>query len=161
MAAIKPHIRLRLALPDFLTSAERSARMARVGSKNTNPELLVRRLVHGLGYRFRLHRRDLPGRPDLAFPSRRKVIFVNGCFWHGHPGCKRATLPHTRREFWQAKIESNAGRDNRNQAALVGQGWSVLILWECELRNRTAIETRVEAFLGPPGRPTAVNTGGL
>lgn len=127
--------------------------MSRVRGKDTSPELTVRRLVHALGYRFRLHRRDLPGSPDLVFPSRRKVIFVHGCFWHRHPdpGCKLARMPKSRQEFWEPKLEGNRARDLRNEAALRGLGWDVLTIWECELRDRASLENKVGTFLGPPG----------
>lgn len=130
--------------------------MARVKGKDTKPELRVRRLLHALGYRFRLHRRDLPGTPDLVFPGRRAVIFVHGCFWHRHPdpGCWRARLPKSRPEFWIPKLEANAARDAVNLAALAALGWRVLTIWECETTPRGAQElaARARAFLGPPGR---------
>ena len=141
-------------MPDFLNPTERSTRMACVRSKDTEPELWVRRLAHRLGYRFRLHRRDLPGKPDIVFPGRRKIVFVNGCFWHGHQGCKRATRPQARREFWAAKIEGNAARDARNLAALMAEGWDVLTVWECEIRDVVELTDRLHGFLGPIGEET-------
>ena len=131
---------------DKLTEAARSALMAKVHGKNTLPERTVRRLLHSLGYRYRLHYKQLPGKPDLVFPSRRKAIFVNGCFWHGH-SCPRGKLPTTRINFWTAKIAGNTKRDRRNRAALVKAGWSVLAVWECELRNPLRAVSRMVRFL--------------
>ena len=111
--------------------------MQAVRGRDTKPEMVVRRLVHEMGYRYRLHRRDLPGSPDLVFGSRRKVIFVHGCFWHQHsdPECKIAHVPKSRRAYWQAKFDRNVARDQRQQAELLKAGWMVLVLWECEIRN--------------------------
>lgn len=109
--------------------------MSRVKSKDTTPELAVRRLVFGMGYRYRLHCEDLPGKPDLVFVSRGKAIFVNGCFWHGHRHCRYAKLPKTRMEFWQAKIETNKKRDRCCIAALAAAGWKVLTIWQCETKH--------------------------
>lgn len=135
---------------DTLTVDERSERMSRVRGKNTAPELTVRRLIHGLGYRFRLHRRDLPGTPDLVFPGRRKVIFVHGCFWHRHPDpdCRLARMPKSRQEFWGPKLEGNRARDIRKEAALVEAGWDVMTIWECELRDAASLSNRIRTFLG-------------
>lgn len=123
--------------------------MSRVRGKDTNPELMVRRLVHALGYRYRLHKRDLPGCPDLVFARRRKVIFVHGCFWHRHPdsSCKLARLPKSRLEFWVPKFEANVARDSRNEAELRARGWDVLVIWECELNDRASIQSKIESFL--------------
>ena len=120
---------------DRLDAAERSANMARIHGKNTGPEMRVRRIAHSMGLRFRLHRKDLPGRPDLVFPKHRLAVFVHGCFWHRHPGCGRASTPSTRPEFWRAKFDANVERDLRQQAALTEQGWTVLVLWECGLKD--------------------------
>jgi len=130
-------------------SLERSLQMARVRSKDTKPEMAVRRLVHRLGYRYRLHRRDLPGSPDLVFPGRRKVILVHGCFWHRHPDptCKRARMPKTRVEFWVPKLEANAERDARTLQALEALGWEALTLWECEIESNRDLEQRIIRFL--------------
>ncbi len=117
--------------------AARSALMRRVGGKNTTPERAVRRAAHSLGYRFRVHRRDLPGTPDLTFPRLRKVIFVHGCFWHRHEGCVRTTTPKTRAGYWCEKFEHNIERDRRNIATLSALGWDVLVVWECETFDRT------------------------
>jgi len=107
--------------------------MKRVRQKDTAPELLVRRFLHAAGLRYRLHRTDLPGKPDVVFPKLRTVVFVHGCFWHGHANCRRAALPKTRREFWREKMKYNAGRDERHQQELNTLGWRVLTVWECEL----------------------------
>lgn len=125
----------------------RSKLMARVRQRNTAPEIIVRRTAHMLGYRFRLHRRDLPGSPDVVFPSRRKVIFVHGCFWHRHPGCKKATTPKTRREFWKEKFRQNKKRDARNIHSLSTLGWKVLVVWECETRDTKKLARTLRTFL--------------
>lgn len=132
---------------DTLDPQQRSARMALVRAKNTKPELLVRRLVHGLRYRYRLHRRDLPGTPDLVFPGRHKIIFVHGCFWHRHADCALARLPKSRSKFWLLKLEGNAKRDARNVRALRRQGWGVMTIWECQLRDKARLATRIGRFL--------------
>ncbi len=123
--------------------------MARIGSKNTNPELVVRRLLHAERYRFRLHRRGLPGTPDIVFATRRKAIFVHGCFWHGHT-CRLGKTPKTRIGFWQAKQQRNAQRDEENIVALEAQGWHVLVVWQCETRDRTNLTARLVTFVGSP-----------
>ena len=119
---------------DRVTPEQRSKMMAAVRSKNTKSELLVRRELHARGYRFRLHRRDLPGKPDIVFPSRKSAIFVNGCFWHGHD-CPAGALPATRHKFWEAKIGRNKERDAKSQSKLEAAGWNVLVVWECALRR--------------------------
>jgi DNA mismatch endonuclease, patch repair protein len=134
---------------DTLTPAERSERMARIRSKDTKPELRVRQLVHRLGYRFRLHRKDLPGRPDLVFSSRLKVVFVHGCFWHAHENCTVANRPKSRSDFWNAKFEYNRIRDAKNQASLERDGWRVLTVWECETKGAVKLASRLSRFLGP------------
>lgn len=128
--------------------------MSRVRNKDTKPELAVRRLVHSMGYRYRLHVRGMAGSPDLVFPSRRKVIFVHGCFWHRHqdPACPLARLPKSRLDFWMPKLEANLRRDESNLRKLAVEGWSVLVVWECELRHKANLSSRLAAFLGPPGR---------
>lgn len=125
--------------------------MAAIGGKDTKPELIVRSIAHRLGYRFRLHRRDLPGRPDIVFPGRRKVVLVHGCFWHQHPGCRYATRPATRAAFWAAKLDGNRERDARVQGQLEQLGWAVLVIWECETRKPEAVGAQLAAFLGPDG----------
>lgn len=136
-------------MTDTLTRTERSERMSRVRGKDTRPEMVVRRLVHGMGYRYRLHRRDLPGRPDLSFGKRGKAIFVHGCFWHRHadPGCKLARLPKSRLEFWLPKLERNKERDESNIRLLEEKGWKVLVIWECEIANSSFLAGRIQAFL--------------
>lgn len=109
--------------------------MSRIKGRDTAPELRLRSLLHRVGFRFRLHTKDLPGRPDIVLPRYRAAIFVHGCFWHRHPGCKYATTPSTRREFWQEKFNGNVSRDARNRAQLEADGWKVLIVWECELKT--------------------------
>ncbi len=125
--------------------------MRAVKSANTRPEQAVRSLLHSLGYRFRLHRRDLPGVPDIAFPSRKAVIFVHGCFWHGHE-CKRGNrVPKARTAYWTRKLEGNATRDSRIRAKLTDLGWRVLVVWECEIKDNVALAEKLRAFLGPAG----------
>lgn len=126
---------------------DRSENMRAIRGKDTKPELEVRRLIHGLGYRYCLHRRDLPGKPDLAFPARRKVIFVYGCFWHSH-ACKSGLIPNSNQDFWLPKLRQNKARDNRNLDALAQQGWKVLVIWECELKDARALRLSVKRFLG-------------
>ncbi len=121
--------------------------MSRVRSKDTKPEMFVRRLVHGMGYRYRLHRGDLPGCPDLVFPSRRAVIFVHGCFWHRHRGCPHARLPKSRVAFWEAKLEGNRRRDEENIERLRALGWRVLVIWECELSDLDGTTEKIKGFL--------------
>lgn len=129
------------------TPAERSRIMAAVKGRDTSPELTLRRLLHARGYRYRLHRKDLPGKPDIVFPGRRKVIFMHGCFWHGHD-CKRGDRrPRTNAEYWRTKIARNRERDGRSIAALHETGWSSLIVWECELKPERALIARIESFL--------------
>ncbi len=134
-------------MADTVSPEARSRIMARVKSKGMKPEMRVRRLLHGLGYRYRLHRADLPGRPDLVFPSRRKVIFVNGCFWHRHDGCPRVRIPATNTEYWVTKLERNFIRDSRNISALEYLGWKTLTVWECELRDLPAVTECMVTFL--------------
>ncbi len=122
--------------------------MSRIRGKDTTPERAVRSMVHGLGYRFRLHGRDLPGRPDLVLPRLRTVIFVHGCFWHRHARCRYATTPATRRAFWLEKFERNVERDRRTAAALRRLGWSVITVWECQLRRPEKVRGRLERMLG-------------
>ena len=145
-------------MADTVSPEVRSRIMARVKSKGMKPELRVRRLLHGLGYRYRLHRADLPGRPDLVFPSRRKVVFVNGCFWHRHAGCPKVRIPATNRAYWVAKLERNHARDARNIARLDEQGWAVATVWECELQDLSTAAARLIDFLGQPGRAAPVAT---
>jgi DNA mismatch endonuclease, patch repair protein len=137
-------------MTDTLTPAERSERMSRIRGKNTKPELAVRRLVHSLGYRFRLHGRHLPGSPDLVFASRRAVIFVHGCFWHQHKDntCKLARMPKSRAEFWGPKLAANRDRDENNKRGLAATGWRVLEVWECQLAHAERLVETIDNFLG-------------
>lgn len=121
--------------------------MRAITKKNTKPEIRVRRRLHALGYRFRLHRRDLPGTPDIVLPRHRTVIQVHGCFWHQHPGCRHATTPRTRQGYWLPKLERNVTRDIATMAALTALGWRVLVLWECELRDEKALDERIHSFI--------------
>jgi DNA mismatch endonuclease (patch repair protein) len=136
-------------MPDQFSAAERSRVMRAVKSGDTTPELIVRRLIHALGYRFRLHRRDLPGQPDLVFPRLGKAIQVHGCFWHRHACDAGQSTPATRLDYWNAKFARNVERDRRNLRALRRLGWSVLVVWECQTRTskREALEGRIARFL--------------
>lgn len=139
-------------MADVFTPAKRSAIMSRITGKNTNPEIVVRKVVHSLGYRFRLHRKDLPGKPDLVLPRHRKIIFVNGCFWHGHPHCRRATLPSSNIAFWRKKIADNKARDIDVNRRLRLAGWDVLVVWQCEISRRDHLLKRLETFLTSKSR---------
>lgn len=130
-----------------MTPAQRSERMARIRSRDTRPELLVRRLVFALGFRYRLHRRELPGCPDLVFRKRRRVIFIHGCFWHLHRACGLARIPKSRKGFWVPKLEGNKRRDARIIRALRREGWEVLTVWEYQLKRPDLLQTRVARFL--------------
>ena len=129
---------------DRLTPERRSWLMSRIGSKDTLIEIRVRRVAHAMGLRFRLHRRDLPGTPDLIFPKHRIVVFVHGCFWHRHAGCKKATLPKSRVRFWKNKFEKNVARDLRATKKLLALGWTVETIWECETKDAFALSNRLE-----------------
>ena len=133
-------------MTDNLSSAQRQACMAAVKSKHTTPEMVVRRLAHSLGFRFRLHVADLPGKPDLVFPRLRKVIDVRGCFWHLH-GCRRCRIPSSRRAYWLAKLTRNACRDKESVKALRRDGWKVLVVWECETGRADLLRRKIERFL--------------
>ena len=133
---------------DPLSPSERSERMGLVRATDTEPEMIVRRLVHGMGYRYRLHRRDLPGKPDIVFSAKGKIIFVHGCFWHRHGRCKLTRLPKSRVDFWHQKLEGNHARDVRIHRRLRGLGWDILVIWECQLRNIDALTARIREFLG-------------
>lgn len=139
---------------DRYTKADRSRIMSRVRARDTQPELIVRSTLHRLGFRFRLHRSDLPGKPDIVLPKFRKVIFVHGCFWHQHQGCSKATRPHTNSEFWNAKLDRNIGRDLENYAALVSLSWESLVIWECETRQTDRLIQRLMDFLGGAETPS-------
>ncbi len=136
-------------MADTLSPAQRSERMSRVRGKDTRPELVVRRALHRMGYRFRLHRGDLPGSPDIVLPRHHAVIFVHGCFWHQHPdpACRLARRPKTRLDFWQTKFAANQARDLRTISALELLGWRVLVVWQCELRDKEQLENNLRGFL--------------
>ena len=135
---------------DSLTPERRSANMRAIRSKHTKPELAVRSTAFRAGYRFRLHERALPGSPDLVFSARRKVIFVHGCFWHGHDGCDKAYRPKSRVAFWSEKFQKNRQRDERTMAAIQALGWEPLVVWECEAVDGEVLRRRLVDFLGPP-----------
>lgn len=132
---------------DNLTPEERSAQMARIRSQDTKPEMTVRRLVHRLGYRYRLHRKNLPGKPDLVFGPGKKVIFVHGCFWHGHD-CRLGRIPKSRVDFWETKIHTNRNRDQTHLEKLKEAGWESLVIWECQMRDIEKLEKQIRNFLG-------------
>ena len=137
---------LYIAMADRVSSAARSAIMARVKSTDTTPEMAVRRIVHGLGYRFRLHRRDLPGTPDLVFPKYRAVVFVNGCFWHQHECPRGRRQPSSNQEYWNAKLARNVARDRSSESELQQLGWRLLIIWECQIQSPD-IANKIGRFL--------------
>jgi DNA mismatch endonuclease (patch repair protein) len=130
------------------TPEQRSRIMRAVKGADTTPELAVRRLAHGMGYRFRLHRKDLPGKPDLTFPRLRKVIFVHGCFWHGHDCARGARVPVQNRDYWTRKVARNAERDRIAQSELERLGWKSLVVWECEIRDQDGLRCALRRFLG-------------
>lgn len=132
---------------DTVSAVRRSEIMSRVRATDSSAEIAVRRLAHGLGYRYRLHQRDLPGCPDLVFSSRRKLIFVHGCFWHRHKGCSLTRMPKSNEQFWRSKLEGNAQRDKRNERFLRNAGWGVMTIWECQISNRDRLVTRIGRFL--------------
>ena len=133
---------------DVLTKEQRARCMSRVRGKDTTPELRVRRMLHRLGYRFRLHKRNLPGRPDITLTRHGLVIFVHGCFWHGHEGCPRSKRPTTNTEFWNTKLDRNAQRDRANRKTLESQGWRVATVWECETRTPETLHSAVLDAVG-------------
>jgi DNA mismatch endonuclease Vsr len=134
---------------DILSPEERSRLMASIRAKDTKPEVAVRRMLHAMGYRFRLHRRELPGTPDIVLAARRSVIEVRGCFWHQHPGCPRARVPATRPDYWMPKLSANVARDARNCRLLRRSGWRVAVVWECQIgRDPGAVARRLRRFLG-------------
>lgn len=128
--------------------------MRAVKGRDTAPEMIVRRLAHAMGYRFRLHRKDLPGNPDLVFPRLHKVVFVHGCFWHGHPCARGARIPVHNRDYWTAKIARNKERDGKARAALTALGWSSLTIWECEIKDVATAKKIIGRFLGSTGTAT-------
>ena len=138
-------------MTDNRTETSRSALMARIGGKNTAPELAIRARLHAMGYRYRLHAAALPGKPDIVFPGRGKVVFVHGCFWHGH-GCGIGRPPKSRLEYWLPKLAANKARDRRREDALAAMGWSALTVWQCQLKRMDETIGELERFLGPRGR---------
>ena len=137
-------------MTDHLTVRERSWNMSRIRGKDTKPEIAVRSLLHHLGYRFRLHRRDLPGNPDIVLPKYKTVVFVHGCLWHRHKNCKYAYNPKSRIEFWQKKLRENVDRDKKNQKALSKKGWKIVVVWECELRDMDKLVIRLAKEMAKP-----------
>ena len=138
-------------MTDIVSGRRRSEMMASIKGRDTVPERAVRRVAHRMGLRFRLHRKDLPGRPDLVFPRHRLAVFVHGCFWHRHEGCRYAYTPKSRVAFWTGKFAENVARDRRNEDALRGLGWRVLIVWECEARDAEAVGMRLARCIRPVG----------
>ena len=136
---------------DTVDKARRSAMMAGIRNKDTQPELRVRKIAHSLGYRYRLHRRDLPGSPDLAFPRLKKVILVHGCYWHRHPDCRYAYSPKSNTKFWQNKFRRNQERDRQTLSNLRSEGWDALVIWECETRDAAKLQARIAEHLGRVG----------
>jgi len=132
---------------DNLSPEKRSEIMSRIRGKNTTPELIVRKLVYSMGYRYRLHYAKLPGKPDLVFLGRKKVIFVHGCFWHGHEGCPKGKLPNTRLDYWRPKLEENKKRDALKQNKLKELGWQILIIWQCELKYIDVLKLKISYFM--------------
>ena len=136
------------AATDVFSPEQRSAVMRKVPGKNSSAELKVRRLLTGMGLRYRLHRKDLPGSPDVAMPGRRTALFVHGCFWHGHDCRRGARAPKANADYWSAKIARNKARDTASVAALVAMGWRPLVVWECELKDKAGLEARLRVELG-------------
>lgn len=136
------------SMADKVTPSQRSLMMAKVRSRNTQPEIEVRKLLHSLGFRFRLHRKNLPGKPDIVLPRHKAIVLVHGCFWHQHPHCSRATMPATRTAFWTNKLRRNAERDGEQIRALEDGGWRVLVVWQCETKEAEKLTRRLRVFLG-------------
>ncbi|MGY0835760.1 very short patch repair endonuclease [Azospirillum argentinense] len=134
---------------DRLSTDARSALMARVRSQNTVPEMTVRRLLHRMGYRFRLHRKDLPGSPDIVLPKYKIAIFVHGCFWHRHAGCRRCSTPRSNAEFWEEKFRRNVARDAQNMEKIINEGWTPIVIWECETKSADALAQKMHYLLMP------------
>ncbi|MFZ0934203.1 MAG: very short patch repair endonuclease [Bryobacteraceae bacterium] len=134
---------------DRLSPERRSESMRRIRCKDTSPEMAVRRLVHGMGFRYRLHVQALPGRPDMVFPRLKKIIQVQGCFWHQHRGCTQAHIPKTRIQYWRPKLKKNQRRDRANEKRLRKEGWDVLTIWECEAKALGTVASRISEFLSP------------
>ncbi len=136
-------------MADIFSKGKRSAIMKKIGPKDSTQELYVRKLIHSMGYRFRLHKKDLIGKPDVVFPRYKKVIFINGCFWHGHRGCKRSALPTTNRDFWREKIGGNIIHDRNTYAQLKKEGWKYLVIWQCEIgkEKKESLIRKISSFL--------------
>ncbi len=134
---------------DKLTPQHRSWNMSRIRSANTKPEMIVRSLLHRMGYRFRLHRKDLPGKPDIVLPKFKAIIFIHGCFWHRHINCKYAYMPKSKQKFWETKFKSNVERDKKVRKQLEEKGWKNLIIWECELLNIESVKNKLKDYLSP------------
>jgi len=132
---------------DTLAPNQRSKLMSRIKGKNTSPELIVRRLVYSMGYRYRLHAKDLPGKPDLVFRPQKKVIFVHGCFWHQHKGCKYSHIPKSNLAYWKPKLQRTLNRDKAHNKKLKKEGWDILVLWDCEIKNLKNSKKRIKQFL--------------
>jgi len=135
-------------MTDIFSKEKRSEIMSKIGPKNSKPEIIVRKIVHSLGYRFRLHRKDLPGNPDLVFPKYKKALFVHGCFWHGHKRCQQGKLPATNTTFWEEKISGNVKRDKSNFNKLRRLGWKYLVIWQCDLKesNKENLKRKINNF---------------
>ena len=134
-------------MTDTVSSGKRSEIMSRIRGRDTKPELIVRRIAHRLGFRFRLHRKDLPGTPDIVFPRHLAVVMVHGCFWHRHSGCKYASSPKTHVRYWENKFKGNIVRDKRSEMALRDLGWRVMVIWECETKDHEAVAARISSYL--------------
>lgn len=132
---------------DVFSREKRSQIMSRISGKNTKPELIVRSMLHSMGYRFRLHRSDLPGKPDITLPKHKKIIFVHGCFWHGHKDCQRAKQPTTNKKFWHEKLAKNIERDTLNMQNIRALGWDILVVWTCEVKDLNQLKNRLLTFL--------------
>lgn len=132
---------------DNLTQQHRSWNMSRIRSSDTKPEIIVRSLLHSMGYRFRIHRKDLPGKPDIVLPKFKSIILVHGCFWHRHMNCKYSYMPKSKQQFWKTKFKANIERDKKVKEMLEEQGWKILIIWECELRDIQKVEANIDLFL--------------
>lgn len=132
---------------DVFSREKRSKIMSRVSGKNTKPEIAVRSLLHSMGYRFRLHKKDLPGKPDIVLPKHKKIIFVHGCFWHGHEGCSRSKRPTTNQEFWREKLDNNIERDKVVVNDLNHLGWEILTVWSCEVKDTNELKNKLISFL--------------
>jgi DNA mismatch endonuclease (patch repair protein) len=144
---------------DTISAEKRSRNMSRIKGRDTQPEKTVRSLLHSMGFRFRLHVKELPGKPDIVLPRHKSVVFVHGCFWHGHEGCKRASIPTTRTEFWKAKINGTRQRDERTLAALEKLGYRCLVVWQCQLRDKAVLRRRLAAFLNIEESPVSISPG--